>query len=336
MAEKNHAYNQQMELIRKAISNHSNCTELIEYMYIAPYNVVRTDLYTPQELFEEYDIHDPESMSRCLDTRVYRHVVATGKQTSVPFEMAARGFHDMGIRMAMQEFLNNYDRSKVVGIMGGHALPRTSVTYRKAVDASKRLTEQGHLMISGGGPGAMEATHLGAWMAGRTDAEVDDAVKILCQAPTFQDQGWMDRAFQVRERFPVISDFRSLAIPTWFYGHEPPCVFATDIAKLFENSVREDTLLTEAYGGLIYFEGSAGTLQEIFQEAVQDHYVSLGYSSPMVFVDTAFWSEQIPIQQFMNHMMKNGRYRNLIISFVDTTDQIVESITSFRPEIETS
>ena len=37
---------------------------------------------------------------------------------------------------------------------------------------------------SGGGPGAMEATHLGAWMAGRNEAEFDDAMDILSTAQT--------------------------------------------------------------------------------------------------------------------------------------------------------
>ena len=61
----------------------------------------------------------------------------------------------------------------------------------------------------------------------------------------------------------------SLGIPTWLYGHEPSTPFATHIAKYFVNSVREDTILTVAYGGIIFTPGSAGTLQEIFQEAVQ-------------------------------------------------------------------
>ncbi|MBO4661163.1 MAG: hypothetical protein J5630_00470 [Bacteroidaceae bacterium] len=333
MSEAKEVYAEQMGLINNAISTKSNCPEMIEYMRSIPFRVGRTKLYKTEELFDVFDIEHPETFEQCMDTRVYRHEVKTGKQTCAPFELAARSLHDMGIRMAMEGFLNNYERNRVVGIMGGHALSRTSPVYRQAVDVSKRLTEDNYLMISGGGPGAMEATHLGAWMAGRTDAEVDEAIEILSVAPKFEDEGWLTQSFRVRERFPYVSNYESLAIPTWFYGHEPPCVFATQIAKLFENSIREDTLMTEAYGGLIFFEGSAGTLQEIFQEAVQDHYVSLGYPSPMLFVNSEFWTEQVPVFPFMQHMLENGRYKNLLINLVDTTDEIIYSIKEFKPGV---
>ena len=108
--------------------------------------------------------------------------------------------------------------------------------------------------------------------------------------------------------------------PYFFYFVGKP------IAKLFENSIREDTLLTEAYGGLIFMEGSAGTLQEIFQEAVQNHYVSLGYPSPMIFVGKQFWTEEVPVVPFMQHMLDNGRYKNLLLHVADSVDEIVESI----------
>ena len=324
-------YEEQMALINKAVTTRSHCAEMIEYMYIVPYNVVRTQLYTVEELYDQYQTGCPDSVCQCMDTRVYRHVLQTGKLAYTPFELAARSLHDMGVRMAMEGFLNNYEDKSVVGIMGGHSLPRTSPVYRQAVDASKRLTEMDHLMISGGGPGAMEAAHLGAWMAGRTDAEVDEAIGLLSLAPTFEDKGWLEQAMRVRERFPSVAGRQSLAVPTWFYGQEPPCVFATHIAKLFENSIREDILLTEAYGGLIYFEGSAGTLQEIFQEAVQDHYVSLGYPSPMVFVNSKFWGEEVPVVPFIRQLAEKGKYKNLLVSLVDTTDEIVDSIQRFKP-----
>ena len=87
---------------------------------------------------------------------------------------------------------------------------------------------------------------------------------------------------QVRERFPQ-DRYESVGIPTWLYGHEPATPLATRITKYFDNSIREDGILTLAKGGIIYTPGSAGTLQEIFQDAVQNHYLSFGYASPMVF-----------------------------------------------------
>lgn len=76
-------------------------------------------------------------------------------------------------------------------------------------------------MLSGGGPGAMEATHLGAWMAGRTEQDVDAAIDILKTAPSFKDKGWLSTSFEVMERYPRKGDYVSLGIPTYLYGHEP-------------------------------------------------------------------------------------------------------------------
>lgn len=49
---------------------------------------------------------------------------------------------------------------------------------------SRELTVRGFFMVSGGGPGAMEATHLGAWFSTRTVAELDVALAILAQVRT--------------------------------------------------------------------------------------------------------------------------------------------------------
>ena len=106
----------------------------------------------------------------------------------------------------------------------------------------------------------------------------------------------------------------SLGIPTWLYGHEPSTPFATHIAKFFENSLREDNILTLAFGGTIYAPGSAGTLQEIFQEAVQNHYLSFGFSSPMIFLGKQFWTEEIPVYPLVEQLMETGKYKNLLLT----------------------
>ena len=237
---------------------------LHQYLHDVPYDVIRNKLYTCYDLFDDFDPYDPMSFQRCLDTRVFMHVTKTGKQSTSRRENVARGIHDTCILNAMQAFLHDYDQVQVVGVMGGHAMLRTDAAYHQTVMISKKLTENGFLMISGGGPGAMEATHLGSWMAGRTDEEVEDALKILAPAPDFKSPGWLSTAFDVISKYPQ-SNYKSLSIPTWYYGHEPPTIFATHIAKFFNNSIREDTILTEAYGGLIYMPGSAGTLQEVLK-----------------------------------------------------------------------
>jgi predicted Rossmann-fold nucleotide-binding protein len=174
----------------------------------------------------------------------------------------------------------------------------------------------------------MEATHLGAWMAGRTTRELNDALKMLSQAPSFRDDGWLCSAFRVVKKYPQ-DRFVSLGIPTWLYGHEPSTPFATHIAKFFENSVREDNILTLAYGGLIYTPGSAGTMQEIFQEAVQNHYLSFGFASPMIFLGKKFWTEELPVYPLLDQLMKSGKYKNLLLTLTDDTRVVVNKLSRF-------
>ncbi|MCQ2228833.1 MAG: LOG family protein [Bacteroidales bacterium] len=301
-----------------------------------PYYIMPRALYTPEMLFDKYDLNRPEeSFKECYDTRVYKHVVATGKVATEEYEIGSRALHDASIRRVLMEHYKQVDRDRIVGIMGGHQLARGDSYYRQVVDIAKRLTESGHIMISGGGPGAMEATHVGAWMAGRSKKEVDEAIAILAEAPTYQDKGWFAQAYRARERFPLTTGYKSLAIPTFFYGHEPPTIFATHIAKFFDNSQREDLILTAAFGGLIFMPGSAGTLQEVFQEIVQDHYLVYGESSPMVFVGKEFWTKEVPVVPFIKHMTKNGRYKNLSVSVYDRTSEVVKAITSNKTTKQT-
>jgi predicted Rossmann-fold nucleotide-binding protein len=214
--------------------------------------------------------------------------------------------------------------------MGGHALSREDRGYAEVARLAKRLTEQGKLMVSGGGPGAMEATHLGAWMAGRKDEELDTAIEILSAAPRFEDRGWLALAFEVMRRYPRDERYCSVGIPTWFYGHEPATPFASHIAKYFDNSVREDGLLAIAKGGVVYSPGSAGTMQEVFQDAAQNHYKTFGYASPMVFLGREHWTCAMPVYPLLESLQEEGKYRNLLLSIVDTAEEAVQEIMSFK------
>ena len=83
----------------------------------------------------------------------------------------------------------------------------------------------------------------------------------------------------------------SLAVATWRFESEPISQFATHIAKLFQNSVREDGLLSIANAGVTYFAGSFGTLQEIFQDLAQNGSAARAEQAAMVFVDSAAYGE---------------------------------------------
>ncbi len=302
----------------------------MEYLKAVPFDVNRTTLYTADELYAGYDPTNEATFEACYDTKVYRHFIATGKQAQNVEESLARTLHDHCIHVALDQFFKEHNPRLCLGIMGGHALKRTDPMYKKVVLLSKRLTEQGFIMLSGGGPGAMEATHLGAWLAGRSEKDVDAAVDILKVAPSFSDKGWLASSFEVMKRYPRKGNYVSLGIPTYLYGHEPSAPFATHIAKFFENSIREDLILTVAFGGIIYTPGSAGTMQEIFQDAVQNHYLSFGYSSPMIFLGTDFWTKEMPVYPFLQELVKLGKYKNLQLSLTDDFDEIVEELEAFK------
>ena len=293
-----------------------------------PYHAYPSQLYTKETLYNGFNPKRPKSYNKTLDKQVYDHYIKTGKQADSIKETLTRRLHDHSITNALNDFLENYDPKKVVAIMGGHGLSRADKSYRQVAEISRTLTEKGYLMVSGGGPGAMEATHLGAWLAGRSDRSLTTAIKILSKAPFYNDKKWLSTAFEVLKKYPK-SKYQSLGIPTWLYGHEPPTPFATKIAKYFANSVREDGLLTIAKGGVIFAPGSAGTIQEIFQDLTQNHYRSFGYASPMVFINKEYWSYQRPVYPVIELMSLRGDLKNLNLGLYDTNEEVIDHIERF-------
>ena len=311
--------------------NFANMESFVEYLREVPFDVTRTSLYSATDLYEGYNPEQPESFNTCFDTQIYQHFISKGKLTTDVKESAARIFHDHQMYVGLLDFLRSHKYLHFVGIMGGHALLRTDMMYRQIVYLCKQLTELGFYMLSGGGPGAMEATHLGAWMAGYQDSDVEDALQIISSAPSFRDAGWLSTAFKVIRKYPQ-NKFDSLGIPTWLYGHEPSTPFATHIAKFFENSIRENIILTLPFGGIIYTPGSAGTMQEVFQDAVQNHYLSFGFSSPMIFLGTNFWTKKVPLYPFLQQLQDDGQYKNLNMALTDDFEEITQTLLRFQEQ----
>ena len=128
------------------------------------------------------------------------------------------------------------------------------------------------------------------------------------------------------------STIESLGIPTWSYGHEPSNLFASHIGKYFANSIREDGLLTISYGGIIYAPGSAGTIQEIFQDACQNHYETTTHISPMIFFGLRLLGTGKPIKPLLTALSKDRRYRDPI-GFCNTVDEVLAFLNA-HPAIE--
>ncbi|MFH1284088.1 MAG: hypothetical protein ABIH78_00670 [Candidatus Peregrinibacteria bacterium] len=292
-----------------------------------PYNPYRKDLYTWQELMDGYDPDNDKS----LDLKIYNHFKSFQNLEDINEALSER-IHDHAIDDAVNELVglgeDGMTKRKCVGVMGGHSILRTDPFYEKVAVIAKTLTEDGYYIMSGGGPGIMEAANLGAYLAGKKDTELSEAIEILKEAPSYKDKDFVLKSQKIMEMYPQGAE--NLAIPTWFYGHEPSNLFATKIAKYFSNSIREDILLAVALHGIIYAPGSAGTLQEIFADAAQNHYMSFGYVSPMIFFGKKFWSEESPVFELLQKVSEGYKYHDML-AISDDPDEIVKFIKEHPP-----
>ena len=196
------------------IERHSHHAQRIaDYMNAVPFFVDPQDVYTTDKLYAGLDLAQPETFSQCYDQQVYSHFLAQGKVTDNPLEALARNLHDFCIMQSTKRLLAQYDKCKVVAVMGGNAMRRDDVAYEKIARISKSLTEKGSLMVSGGGSGAMEATGFGAWMAGRNEEEFLEALSRLKAVPTQEDADYLQASFSIIRDYPQTT-YRNLSIPT--------------------------------------------------------------------------------------------------------------------------
>lgn len=285
-----------------------------------PYRPLRRNLYTWRELMAGYE----ETEDNSTDLNIYRHFEDRKRCPSINEALWQR-LHDFSIDEGIRRLLDfNGDglpRRKTVGFMGGHGTGRDNEAYKASLRTAKKLAEAGYFVVSGGGPGIMEAANLGAYLAGKTESDLAWVFETLAKAPTFRDAGFQQAAYAILDRFPEGTE--SLAIPTWFYGHEPSNLFASYIAKYFSNSIREDTLLAIALYGIVYAPGSAGTTQEIFMDATQNHYVTFGYVSPMVFLGKKRYTEETDLFALISQLAAGRAYAD----YLYLTDEPAEVVT---------
>lgn len=279
-----------------------------------PYDVYRSRLYTPAELFAGFDPDDPVTYADTPDALIYRHSRERGHNPD-PLHALAERLHDHAITEALADVLPE----RPVAVMGGHALGRDTDGYRRAVELGAALGEAGFTVLTGGGPGVMEAVPLGVRIG------VDEpTLKDLAAAPRFGGDAesigrWIAAC---PTDLPTGDRPRTIGIPTWFYGHEPPNPACELHAKYFANSVREEGLLTVATGGIIYTPGSAGTVQEVFQDYCQNHYGSVGPAAPMVFLGERFWVDEVPAAPLVRQLAR-GREAERWILVTDDPDEAV-------------
>lgn len=280
----------------------------------APFDAYRNDLYRAEELYaglaDGYD-HTPDAV-----------IYAWSRKTNDLAHTLSQALHDHAIDDALRDLVAG---RRVVGVMGGHAAGRGTSGYADAARLGQALGGRGLTVCTGGGPGAMEAANLGARAAGVGRAELDDALAHLARVPDFRPsvQHWAEVAFEVCG--PLGDGAPSIGIPTWFYGHEPPNVFADHIAKYFRNALREDTLLELSDAGIVFLPGAAGTVQEIFTDACENYYAAPAARAPMVLVGHRYWTEELPAWPLLEALAKRSGMTDQV-HLVDTVEEAVGRI----------
>lgn len=294
-----------------------------------PYRAHRAQLYSRDELMEGWSSTEDNS----VDKKIYDHFHTKGRHRPNVLEAMSQRLHDHAVDDALGDLLEGRidkdGEKKVVAIMGGHGTSRADEFYKKVAHITRELTRRGYFVASGGGPGTMEAANLGAWMANAEDDVLDKGLEILGEAAVFTDEGYMEKAQEVLEMHPNGSS--SLAVPTWFYGHEPTNLFSQHIAKYFSNSIREDGLLAIATHGVIFAPGSAGTTQEIFMDATQNHYVTFDVISPMIFLGEKRYKQDTMLFDCISQLAEGMDYAKYLMC-TDHVDEAVAAVEKYTAE----
>ncbi|WP_329373843.1 LOG family protein [Streptomyces sp. NBC_00669] len=279
-----------------------------------PFDPYRAAPYRPEELYADLA---EGGYAATPDALTYAWWLRTSAEGDV-FASMLRSIHDDAVSDVLDEQLGG---ARVVGVMGGHAMERGTEAYAGAARLGRSLAESGLTVATGGGPGAMEAANFGAYAAAYDDVMLGKALDVLAGTPSFSPSvdAWASTAFEVRDRWP--DGGPSYGLPTWFYGHEPPNAFAAHIAKFFANATREDGLLSRCSAGAVFLPGAAGTVQEVFDAATANYYGSHGEPAPMVLVDHAYWTDELPVWPLLNALAA-GRSMGGRVALVDSVDDV--------------
>lgn len=195
----------------------------------------------------------------------------------------------------MAEFVEGFDRMAKIGpcvsIFGSARTPQDDPHYIKAVEIAKLLTEGGYGIITGGGPGIMEAANKGAQMADGKSVGLNIVLPFE----------------QVTN--PYVDKDKSLDFDYFF--------------------VRKVMFMKYAQG-FVVLPGGFGTLDELFEALtlVQTHKQA---KFPIVLVDKKFWSPLIDwIQQSLLNDSKYISPEDLFLfNLVDTPEEAADIIFDF-------
>lgn len=194
----------------------------------------------------------------------------------------------------MGEFVNGFEKMSVIGpcvsIFGSARVREGHPYYDLAVKISKKISEAGYGVITGGGPGIMEAGNKGANLAGGTSVGLN-----------------IDLPFEQHDN-PYIDDDKSLDFDYFF--------------------VRK-VMFVKYSQGFVVMPGGFGTLDEFFEALtlIQTHKI---HTFPIILVGTEFWKGLMDWIKNTLIEAGNISAKDLdLIKLVDTEDEVVEIIDAF-------
>ncbi|MBO0341087.1 MAG: TIGR00730 family Rossman fold protein [Bacteroidota bacterium] len=194
----------------------------------------------------------------------------------------------------MGEFVNGFEKMSVIGpcvsIFGSARVREGHPYYDLAVKISQKISEAGYGIITGGGPGIMEAGNKGANLAGGTSVGLN-----------------IDLPFEQHDN-PFIDEDKSLDFDYFF--------------------VRK-VMFVKYSQGFVVMPGGFGTLDEFFEALtlIQTHKI---HTFPIILVGSEFWKGLLDWIKNTLVEAGNISSKDLdLIKLVDTEDEVVEIIDAF-------
>ncbi|MBP0902272.1 TIGR00730 family Rossman fold protein [Mariniflexile gromovii] len=195
----------------------------------------------------------------------------------------------------MGEFVNGYEKLSKIGpcvsIFGSARTKPEDAYYLLAEKIAKRIVEAGYGVITGGGPGIMEAGNKGAHLGGGTSVGLN-----------------IDLPFEQHDN-PYIDSDKSLDFDYFF--------------------VRK-VMFVKYSQGFVVMPGGFGTLDELFEAItlIQTHKIE---KFPIILVGTKFWEGLLDwIKTTLLESFGNISAKDLdLIHLVDTEEEVVTILDSF-------
>lgn len=195
----------------------------------------------------------------------------------------------------MSEFVDGFDKMNKIGpcvsIFGSARTKPESKYYQLAVEIAAKLTKEGYGVITGGGPGIMEAANKGAQMEGGKSVGLN-----------------IDLPFEQAAN-PYIDRDKLINFNYFF--------------------VRKVMFVKYAQG-FIVLPGGFGTMDELFEAITLIQTQKIG-KFPIVLIGTDFWAGLFEwISEIMLKVNLNISEEDLqLIKLTDSADEAVEFINKF-------